>query len=99
LRPKYNGLGQADSFVLDPHKWLFTPFDCCAVRCRDPEPARATHTQDASYLDVIHTSDGDPNPSDNAYHLTRRAATCRCGARSRSTGSTSPRHSRPKRPG
>ena len=31
LRSKYDGLEQADSFVLDPHKWLFTPFDCCAL--------------------------------------------------------------------
>jgi len=73
LRPKYNGLELADSFILDPHKWLFTPFDCCALLYRDPELARATHTQDASYLDVIHTSDGEWNPSDYAYHLTRRA--------------------------
>jgi Pyridoxal-dependent decarboxylase conserved domain len=27
LRPKYHGLEEADSFLLDPHKWLFTPFD------------------------------------------------------------------------
>jgi glutamate/tyrosine decarboxylase-like PLP-dependent enzyme len=32
------------------------------------------HTQDASYLDVIHTDATDEwNPSDYAYHLTRRA--------------------------
>ena len=68
-----NGLERADSFILDPHKWLFTPFDCCALLYRDPQLARATHTQDASYLDVIHTSDGEWNPSDYAYQLTRRA--------------------------
>lgn len=73
LRPKYDGLEQADSFILDPHKWLFTPFDCCALLYRDPQLARATHTQDASYLDVIHATDGEWNPSDYAYHLTRRA--------------------------
>jgi aromatic-L-amino-acid/L-tryptophan decarboxylase len=73
LRPKYDGIEQADSFILDPHKWLFTPFDCCALLYRDPALARATHTQDASYLDVIHTSDGEWNPTDYAYHLTRRA--------------------------
>src|SRR5512133_392695 len=55
------------------HKWLFTPFDCCALVYRQPELARATHTQDASYLDVIHVSDGEWNPTDYAYHLTRRA--------------------------
>jgi len=73
LRPKYAGIEQADSFILDPHKWLFTPFDCCAVLYRNPDLARRTHTQDASYLDVIHTSDGEWNPTDYAYHLTRRA--------------------------
>ncbi len=73
LRPKYHGIEQADSFILDPHKWLFSPFDCCALLYRDPALARATHTQDASYLDVIHESDGAWNPTDYAYHLTRRA--------------------------
>jgi aromatic-L-amino-acid decarboxylase len=73
LREKYTGIEQADSFILDPHKWLFTPFDCCALLYRQPELARATHTQDASYLDVIHASDGEWNPTDYAYHLTRRA--------------------------
>ena len=73
LRDKYAGIEQADSFILDPHKWLFTPFDCCALIYRQPELARATHTQDASYLDVIHVSDGEWNPTDYAYHLTRRA--------------------------
>jgi aromatic-L-amino-acid/L-tryptophan decarboxylase len=73
IRPKYDGIEQADSFILDPHKWMFTPFDCCALLYREPALARATHTQDASYLDVIHTSDGEWNPTDYAYHLTRRA--------------------------
>ncbi|HEY5114620.1 MAG TPA: pyridoxal-dependent decarboxylase [Nakamurella sp.] len=73
LRGKYAGIEQADSFILDPHEWLFTPFDCCALLYREPELARATHTQDASYLDVIHGSDGEWNPTDYAYHLTRRA--------------------------
>ena len=31
------------------------------------------HTQDASYLDVIHDKPGEWNPTDYAYHLTRRA--------------------------
>ena len=44
LRPKYDGLEQADSFILDPHKWLFTPFDCCALLYRDPRTgARHPH--------------------------------------------------------
>ena len=79
LKPRYAGLELADSFILDPHKWLFAPFDCCALLYREPALAKATHTQDASYLDVIHTTDpaadqtGEWNPTDYAYHLTRRA--------------------------
>ena len=77
LRAKYDGIERADSFILDPHKWLFTPFDCCALIYRRPELARETHTQDASYLDVIHAApnggEGEWNPTDYAYHLTRRA--------------------------
>jgi len=36
-------------------------------------PARSVHKQDASYLDVIHDRPGEWNPTDYAYHLTRRA--------------------------
>ncbi|MGE2689978.1 pyridoxal phosphate-dependent decarboxylase family protein [Mycolicibacterium pulveris] len=72
LKPKYEGLEHADSFILDPHKWLFTSFDCCAVLYREPELARRTHTQDASYLDVIKVSGEEWNPANYAYHLTRR---------------------------
>ena len=63
-----------DSFVVDPHKWLFAPFDCAALVYREPNLAKAVHTQDASYLDVLHTDAPEEwNPSDYAYHLTRRA--------------------------
>ena len=74
VRDRYRGIERADSFVVDPHKWLFAPFDCAALLYRQPHLARAVHTQDASYLDVIHTEAPDEwNPSDYAYHLTRRA--------------------------
>ncbi|MGQ0823569.1 MAG: pyridoxal phosphate-dependent decarboxylase family protein [Actinomycetota bacterium] len=72
-RSRFAGIEHADSLVVDPHKWLYAPFDCAALLYRDPALARAVHTQHASYLDVIH-EDGDAwNPTDYAYHLTRRA--------------------------
>lgn len=71
-RHLYEGIERADSFIIDPHKWLFAPFDSCALVYRDPSAARRVHAQDASYLDVIHTED-EWNPSDYAHHLTRRA--------------------------
>ena len=70
---KFAGIERADSFVVDPHKWLFAPFDCAALLYRDPALARSVHTQDASYLDVIHDKPGEWNPTDYAHHLTRRA--------------------------
>ncbi|HEX9032090.1 MAG TPA: pyridoxal-dependent decarboxylase, partial [Streptosporangiaceae bacterium] len=73
VRHRYAGVERADSFVVDPHKWLFAPFDCAALIYREPALARSVHTQDASYLDVIHDQPGEWNPTDYAYHLTRRA--------------------------
>ena len=73
VRPRYDGIEHADSFIVDPHKWLFAPFDCAALLYRNPPLARSVHKQDASYLDVIHDTPGEWNPTDYAYHLTRRA--------------------------
>jgi len=73
VRPRYDGIEHADSFIVDPHKWLFAPFDCAALLYRNPSLARSVHKQDASYLDVIHDTPGEWNPTDYAYHLTRRA--------------------------
>jgi len=70
VRAKFNGIEKADSFIVDPHKWLFAPFDACALVYRNPELARQTHTQHATYLETLH--DGSWNPSDYAIHLTRR---------------------------
>jgi len=71
VRDRFAGVEHADSFLVDPHKWLFAPFDACALLYRDPALARTAHRQDASYLDSLNTT-GDWNASDFAHHLTRR---------------------------
>lgn len=71
-RELYAGVEDADSFIVDPHKWLYAPFDACALVYRDPSIARQAHTQHASYLDPLTDAD-EWNPSDYAYNLTRRA--------------------------
>ena len=74
VRHRFDGIERADSFIVDPHKWLFAPLDCAALLYREPRLAKAVHTQDASYLDVIHPAGEEVfNPSDYAFHLTRRA--------------------------
>ena len=72
VRALFEGIERCDSFIVDPHKWLFAPFDSCALLYRDPALARAAHTQHAGYLDPI-TVEGEWNPSDYAVQLTRRA--------------------------
>ncbi len=73
VRHRFAGIERADSFIVDPHKWLFAPYDACALLYRDPSIARAAHTQHAGYLDAVAHVDGEWNPSDYAIHLTRRA--------------------------
>ncbi|MGZ4649018.1 MAG: pyridoxal phosphate-dependent decarboxylase family protein [Kineosporiaceae bacterium] len=69
-RGLFEGIERADSFIVDPHKWLYAPYDCCALLYRRPELAREAHAQSASYLDQVDRREW--NPSDLAVHLTRR---------------------------
>lgn len=74
VRHLFVGVERADSLIVDPHKWLFAPYDSCALLYRDPAVARRAHTQHAEYLEPVQsTSDEEWNPSDFAHHLSRRA--------------------------
>jgi glutamate/tyrosine decarboxylase-like PLP-dependent enzyme len=72
VRELFEGLERADSFIVDPHKWLFAPYDACALLYRDPMLAVETHRQHASYLETAQAESG-LDPADLAFHLTRRA--------------------------
>ena len=72
VRHLFEGLERADSFIVDPHKWLFAPYDACALLYREPLRAVAAHRQHASYLETAQAQAG-LDPADLAYHLTRRA--------------------------
>lgn len=71
-RGRFAGIERADSLTIDPHKWLFAPYDCAAILYREPERARRTFTQHAAYLDAL-TERAEWSPSNYAPHLTRRA--------------------------
>jgi L-2,4-diaminobutyrate decarboxylase len=73
VRHLFNGIERADSVTIDPHKWLFAPYDCGAVIYRDPALAKKAHTQEGSYLDYFADERVTGfNPSDYQIQLTRR---------------------------
>ncbi len=46
----YRGMERADSITLDPHKWLFVPYECGCVLIRKPERLRRAFSMTAPYL-------------------------------------------------
>lgn len=72
-RHLFKGIEKADSVTIDPHKWLFSPYDCGAIIYRNPELAKATHSQEGSYLDIFSDEGAQGfNPADYQIQLTRR---------------------------
>ena len=50
FRPLFSGWEEADSIVVNPHKWLFTPIDCSVLFVRDPEQLRRAFSLTPEYL-------------------------------------------------
>jgi glutamate/tyrosine decarboxylase-like PLP-dependent enzyme len=73
VRSLFKGIERADSVTIDPHKWLFSPYDCGAVIYKNPEEAKAAHAQEGSYLEIFKDEGAHGfNPSDYQIQLTRR---------------------------
>ncbi|AUC82127.1 aminotransferase class V-fold PLP-dependent enzyme [Lacinutrix sp. Bg11-31] len=73
VRHLFNGIEKADSITIDPHKWMFAPYDCGAVLYKEPELAKKAHSQQGSYLDIFKDEGAHGfNPSDYQVQLTRR---------------------------
>ncbi len=73
VRHLFNGIEKADSITIDPHKWMFSPYDCGAVIYKDPELAKNAHSQQGSYLDIFKDEGAHGfNPTDYQIQLTRR---------------------------
>lgn len=72
VRHLFIGIEHADSVTIDPHKWLFAPYDCGAVIYKRPGLARAAHAQHGSYLEIVGGETSGFNPADYQIQLTRR---------------------------
>ena len=71
LRDVLQGVARADSLVINPHKWLFTPIDCSAFYVRRPEVLRQAFSLVPEYL-VTRDSADVVNYMDYGVQLGRR---------------------------
>ncbi|ADF53249.1 L-2,4-diaminobutyrate decarboxylase [Zunongwangia profunda SM-A87] len=73
VRNLFNGIEKADSITIDPHKWLFSPYDCGAVIYKDLKHAKNAHSQKGAYLEIFKDEGAQGfNPADYQIQLTRR---------------------------
>ncbi|MFN2441736.1 MAG: aspartate aminotransferase family protein [Thermoanaerobaculia bacterium] len=70
LRRFWPGIEQADSIVVNPHKWLFTPIDCSVLYTRRPDVLKKTFSLVPDYLKT--TDAADINYMDYGLQLGRR---------------------------
>ncbi|KOV78208.1 pyridoxal-dependent decarboxylase [Nocardia sp. NRRL S-836] len=77
-REVLRGLAAADSVVIDPHKWLFQPYEIGCVLVRDPEVLRRAFTIDrfrahGDYLAISRPAGAETNLSDHGVQFTTEA--------------------------
>ena len=70
LRWLWKGIESADSIVVNPHKWFFTPIDCSVLYTRKPDMLRQTFSLVPEYLKT--TDSAEVNYMDYGIQLGRR---------------------------
>lgn len=70
-RAEWLGLERADSFVVNPHKWLFTPMDCSVLWTRHPDVLRRAFALTPEYLRTAE-QDVALSQSEYSFQLGRR---------------------------
>jgi aromatic-L-amino-acid decarboxylase len=71
MRHHFAGVERADSLVVNPHKWLFTPVDISAMYTRRPDVLKRAFSLVPEYL-VTHEQDQVVNLMDYGVQLGRR---------------------------
>jgi hypothetical protein len=65
------GIELADSITLDPHKWLYQPYECGCLLVRDGEQLRTAFAMTPDYLRDSEAGHEEVNFSDRGLQLTR----------------------------
>jgi len=71
MRPQFAGWESADSIIINPHKWLFTPIDCSILYCKHPEVLKQAFSLTPEYLRTTGTGE-EKNLMDYGISLGRR---------------------------
>lgn len=72
-RRALGGLELADSLVLDPHKWLFAPYDAGVVLVRRPGLLERAFSMRPEYLADVQSATGEVDFGNRGLELSRRA--------------------------
>jgi glutamate/tyrosine decarboxylase-like PLP-dependent enzyme len=70
-RQLLDGLERADSLTLDPHKWLYVPFECGCLLARDPRTLESAFSVHPEYLQDVRARESEVNFADYGEQLTR----------------------------
>jgi glutamate/tyrosine decarboxylase-like PLP-dependent enzyme len=70
-RRMLSGIERADSLTLDPHKWLFVPFECGCLMMKDPSRLEQAFRIMPEYLKDVEPGDEEVNFADRGEQLTR----------------------------
>jgi glutamate/tyrosine decarboxylase-like PLP-dependent enzyme len=70
-REKLAGLERVDSLSLDPHKWLFQPFECGCILLRDTAHLKSAFQLMPEYMRDVHRNTAEINPADYGIQLSR----------------------------
>jgi glutamate/tyrosine decarboxylase-like PLP-dependent enzyme len=68
---RMRGIERADSVTLDPHKWLFVPFECGCLLAREPRRLEEAFSVHPEYLTDVRAREHEVNFADLGEQLTR----------------------------
>lgn len=67
----FKGIERADSVVINPHKWLYVPFEAACILVKEPEKLRKTFSTIPDYLRSDNSKDGRTDLMEYQLPLTK----------------------------
>jgi glutamate/tyrosine decarboxylase-like PLP-dependent enzyme len=71
FKDQFTGMERADSLVVNPHKWLYVPFEAAAILVKEPDKLRRTFSLIPDYLESDQGNDGRTDLMEYQLPLTK----------------------------